>query len=191
MGFANTIRVVDNGVDVPPGEVGEIVISNGALMKGYWQDEAATRERLRNGWLYTNDLGRIERGFLFYVGRKTEMIRRRGENISPIEVELCLQGHPNVRECAVFGVPSELSDQEVAVAIVPAKKGFDVPSFVEWCSKRLAPYKVPRFISIVSSLPKGPTEKVVREDLVAAWAVGDLPSIDRQKFREVAQADGA
>lgn len=184
MRFVNRLRLIgkDRG-EVPAGAPGEIALSNPVIMKEYWADPIATDAALRDGWLYTGDVGRRDGSFLYFVGRETEMLRRRGENVSPVEVEACLQGHPHVAECAVFGVPSKLSEQEIAVAVVPAVKRFDAFELFAWTSERLAPYKIPRFLALVRELPKGPTEKVVREQLAQAWIDGELRTIDREAAR--------
>ena len=108
--FQNQIAIVDdNGNPMPTGEAGEIVLHNPAVTPGYWRNEDQTREALQDGWLHTGDMGRLDDdGFLYFVDRKKDVIRRRGENISSQEVEDTIKAHPSVLDCAVIAVPSEL-----------------------------------------------------------------------------------
>ena len=109
--FQNTVRIADaeTGQHLGPNTVGEITINNPAVMPGYWRNDEQNRETLRNGWLYTGDLGWLDDdGFLYFVDRKKDIIRRRGENISSQEVENVIKANPNVLDCAVVAVPSEL-----------------------------------------------------------------------------------
>ena len=121
-GFVNQIRISDpeTGADVGPEIVGEITINNPAVTPGYWRNEEQTQQSLRDGWLYTGDLGWLDQdGYLYFVDRKKDIIRRRGENISSQEVENVLKRHPEVLDCAVLAVPSELGEDEVKAYLVP------------------------------------------------------------------------
>src|SRR5690606_27445623 len=113
------VRIVSNeGVEVPMGEVGELLIRTPTLMKGYLHDPEATAKAIENGWFHSGDLGRMdEEGFIFIVGRKKEMIIRGGENISPLEVERVIARHPAVREAAAFGIPDPLWGEIVGACI--------------------------------------------------------------------------
>jgi len=164
-GRINEAKIVDEqGKELPPGHVGEIVLRNPAVMKGYFKDPELTSEALRDGWLYTGDLGyRDEDGFFYFVDRKKDIIRRRGENISSQEVELVLAQHPKVLQCAVVPVPSELTDEEVKAYVVPLPgEELDPLELFRWCEQRLASFKVPRFIEIRESLPMTPTGRVAK-----------------------------
>ena len=126
--FHNEIRIVgDDGNPLPPGKAGEITLRNPAVMPGYWGDPERTREALRDGWLYSGDLGMLdEDGHLYFVDRKKDVVRRRGENISSREVEDVIKRHPGVLDCAVIAVPSELGEEDVKAYVVPRHSG---PSF--------------------------------------------------------------
>src|SRR4030042_5207745 len=113
----NKIKIVDEeGREVPHGRQGEIVIQNPAIMIGYLRDAEKTAEAKKDGWLYTGDIGfQDEGGYFFFVGRKKEVIRRRGEQIAPTEIESIINSHPGVEESAVIGVPSILGTGEEEV----------------------------------------------------------------------------
>jgi crotonobetaine/carnitine-CoA ligase len=171
--FANEARVVDeHGREAPPGEVGELTLRSPALMRGYFDDAEQTAEVLRAGWLHTGDYARRDAdGFFYYVDRKKDLVRRRGENVSSLEVETVLALHPAVEEAAVIGVPSELTDEDV-LALVQLAPGRDVDpaELAAWCAERLADFKVPRYIQLVDDLPRTSTGKVQKAQLRAAGA---------------------
>jgi len=161
--FENLIKIVDDqGVELPPGQAGEIVIKNPTVTPGYFKNPEETARIVKDGWLYTGDNAyRDQDGYFFFVDRKKDVIRRRGENISSLEIEAILQEHPKVLEAAVIGVPSELSDEEVKAYIV-SKDGQTIEplEIFKWCEDRLARFKLPRFLEFRSSLPKTPTFRV-------------------------------
>ena len=131
-------------------------------MQGYFDDPERTAEALRDGWLYTGDhCSRDAAGVFYFVDRKKDIVRRRGENVSSLEVELTLMDHPAVEEAAVVAVPAELTDEDV-LAFVVMRPGHSAEpeELVGWCSERLADYKVPRYIQILEALPKTATQKV-------------------------------
>ncbi len=171
--FVNEARVVDDaGTEVPPGVTGELIISNPAMMRGYFEDPERTAESLRDGWLWTGDLARRDDdGFFYYVDRKKDIIRRRGENVSSLEVEVVLASHPAVVEAAVVAVPSDLTEDEI-LALVQLLPGASVEpaGLAAWCRERLADFKVPRYVQLVESLPKTSTGRLqkgaLRETLV-------------------------
>ena len=175
--FENTVRIADaeNGVHVGPNTVGEITIKNPAVMPGYWRNDEQNRETLRDGWLYTGDLGWLDDdGFLYFVDRKKDIIRRRGENISSQEVENVIKANPNVLDCAVVAVPSELGEDEVKAYVTPRPGAAVNPEeVVYWCAENLAYFKVPRYWEVRDELPRTPSLRVrkdvlrqEREDLV-------------------------
>ncbi len=129
---------------------------------------------LRDGWLWTGDLAtRDADGFYYYVDRKKDVIRRRGESISSVEVETVLNAQPSVEEAAVIGVPSELTDEEIAAFVLPLPGHRPSPAEVAaWCDDQLAAFKVPRYFRVVDSLPRTSTGKVLKADLRSG--VGDL-----------------
>ena len=120
-GFENAVRIVDDAGDpVPNGQPGEITIRNPATMAGYWRNDAETSASLRDGWLFTGDLGWLDDdNYLYFVDRKKDVIRRRGENISSQEVEDVIKSHESVLDCAIIAVPSELGEDEVKAYITP------------------------------------------------------------------------
>ena len=118
--FQNELRIVDDGTVLPTGNTGEITLRSPTVMPGYWRDPDRTQEALRDRWLYTGDLGWLdEDGHLYFVDRKKDVVRRRGENISSQEVEDVIKAHPGVMDCAVIAVPSELGEEDVKAYVVP------------------------------------------------------------------------
>ena len=175
--FENTIRIADaeTGAHVGPNTIGEITIKNPAVMPGYWRNEEQNRETLRDGWLYTGDLGWLDDdGFLYFVDRKKDIIRRRGENISSQEVENVIKANPNVLDAAVLAVPSELGEDEVKAYVTPREGAtVDPEQVVYWCAEHLAYFKVPRYWEVRDELPRTPSLRVrkdvlrqEREDLI-------------------------
>ena len=167
-GFTNEIRIVnDEGRPVAYGQPGEITIKNPAIMPGYWRNREQTDLALVDGWLRTGDLGwQDEDGFLYFVDRKKDVIRRRGENISSQEVEDVIKRHPTVLDCAVIAVPSELGEDEVKAYVTPRPpESVDPESIVYWCGENLAYFKVPRYIEVREELPRTPSLRV-RKDLL-------------------------
>ena len=175
--FENTVRIADaeTGRHVGPNTVGEITIKNPAVMPGYWRNDEQNRETLREGWLYTGDLGWLDDdGFLYFVDRKKDIIRRRGENISSQEVENVIKANPNVLDCAVVAVPSELGEDEVKAYVTPRPGATVNPEeVVYWCADHLAYFKVPRYWEVRDELPRTPSLRVrkdvlrqEREDLI-------------------------
>ena len=160
------IRILDDkGTDLPPGQLGEIVKQSPAAMRGYYKNPAATAEALRDGWLYTGDLGYLdEDGFLYFIDRKKDMIKRGDENISAEEVERVLNSHPMIAEAAVIGVPDPIRQEEVKAFVVLKLPGTaeTVPPKEIWnfCQEHLAAFKVPRYIEYRESLPKTSSAKI-------------------------------
>jgi crotonobetaine/carnitine-CoA ligase len=166
--FVNHLRMVtEDGREAGPGEVGELCFSNPVLTPGYWNAPEITARTLAGGWLHTGDAGfRDAEGDVVLTGRLKEMIRRRGENISPGEVEDALLQHPGVASAAVFGVPSEVTEEEVVAAVVLAGGAAATPDELRaFARERLAAYKVPQEIIIRESLPMTPTMRVARDAL--------------------------
>ena len=167
-GFVNRIKIVDDdGNPVATGQPGEIAINNPAVMPGYWRNQEQTDLALREGWLHTGDLGWAdEEGFLYFVDRKKDVIRRRGENISSQEVEDVIKRHPTVLDCAVIAVPSELGEDEVKAYVTPRPPAsVDPETIVRWCAENLAYFKVPRYIEVREEMPRTPSLRV-RKDLL-------------------------
>ena len=167
LGHVNEARVSSDGRPVPPGEVGELQLRNPAVMRGYWGMPEETAEvLLPGGWLRTGDLVRANAdGTYSFVGRAKEVIRRRGENLAPAEVEAVLMDHPHVAEAAVVGVPSELSEEEVKAFVVLGDGDGDLAAIREWAAGRLTAFKVPRYLEAVAELPYTPTGRVAKHRL--------------------------
>jgi crotonobetaine/carnitine-CoA ligase len=180
------MRVVDDqGRELPPGDVGELIIRNPTVTPGYFKDPEETAKVIKDRWLYTGDNAYQDKdGYFFFVDRKKDVIRRRGENISSLEIEEALHAHPKVLESAVIGVPSELYDEEVKAYIVFKEgKTADPAEIFQWCEKRLARFKVPRFLEYRSSLPKTPTFRVEKFRLRQERADLTEGCVDREKGR--------
>ena len=163
-----TCRILDdNGHDVQDGEVGELAVKTPIVMQGYFRDPEQTKAAFRDGWFLTGDLVRRDAdGFFFYVSRKKDIIRRRGENIAGAELDRVIGEHPGVLEVAAIAVPSELGEDEI-MAVVARRPGAEIGAadIAQWCRERLAPQKVPRFVCFVEQMPHTPTHKVAKEVL--------------------------
>jgi crotonobetaine/carnitine-CoA ligase len=138
-------------------------------MTEYFAMPEATEHAFRGGWFHTGDVGRVDSdGYLYFVARRREVIRRRGENIAATDVEEAVDAHVDVRESAAVGVPSELSEDDIKVFVV-AQPGAQLHpvTIVEHCRFVLPAHMVPRYVEIVADLPKTPTEKIERFRLAA------------------------
>ncbi len=157
------MKIVDDAShELPVGKVGELLLRSPVLMKGYFKDPEKTSETMRGGWFHTGDCAyQDEDGYFFFVERKKDIIRRKGENISSVEVEMVINAHPNVFESAVVAVPSSLSEDEVK-AFVVLKEGQDLKpeALIDWCMERLAAFKVPRYLEYRKNLPKTPSQRI-------------------------------
>jgi long-chain acyl-CoA synthetase len=159
--------VDDDGNEVDQGEVGEIVIKGHNVMKGYWRDEDATKDAIKDGWFHSGDMAKVdEDGYFFIVDRKKELIIRGGYNVYPREIEEVLYEHPAVREAAVVGVPDDDLGEEVGAAIV-LKDGeeVDAAALQAHVKAEVAAYKYPRKIWFLDELPKGPTGKILKREI--------------------------
>jgi len=167
------MKLVDaEGRDVPlptegQGDVGEIAIRGHNIMKGYWRNEAATAEAIPDGWFRSGDLARQDAdGYFYIVDRKKDLIIRGGLNVYPREVEEVLYEHPAVAEAAVVGIPHELMGEEVgaAVAFKPGTQA-SPEELIAFVKERIAPYKYPRRVWVVETLPKTSTGKILRREV--------------------------
>jgi crotonobetaine/carnitine-CoA ligase len=164
-------RIVDeNDEELPVGAVGELILRSDdpwVFCSGYHRNPEATAASWRNGWFHTGDaLRRDAEGNFFYVDRIKDAIRRRGENISSFEVEIEIQAHPSVAECAAVAVPSEDGEDEVLVAVVPAPgAAIDPAGLLAFAQDRMPHFMVPRYIRVMDALPKTPTLKVQKARL--------------------------
>jgi acyl-CoA synthetase (AMP-forming)/AMP-acid ligase II len=160
------VRIVgDDGRVLSANEIGELTLRSQSMLAKYWDDPEHTAAAIRDGWLFTNDLGRIdEDGRIWFAGRKSEMIVRRGSNIAPGEVEDVLEMHPDVLEAVVVGVPDKKFGQRVAAFIEPEGKA-EVDDLKAFAEERLAGFKVPEFWSVVDTLPRNAVGKLDRKVL--------------------------
>ena len=176
LGTVNEARVVgQDGRILGTGETGELELRNPVVTPAYWGMPEETAALFDGGWLRTGDLVTVGAdGTYTFVGRQKEVLRRRGENLSPLEVEEVLGAHPAVLECAVVGVESELSEEEVKAFVVPAD-GATV-SFEElraFAAERLAAFKVPRYWELIGELPRTPTARLAKHRLPAGHQPGE------------------
>ncbi|GGA47945.1 fatty acid--CoA ligase family protein [Psychrobacillus lasiicapitis] len=154
------------GEEVPVGEVGELIVRGPNVMKGYYKMPEETENTLRNGWLYTGDLARQdEEGYFYIVDRKKDMIIVGGYNVYPREVEEVLFEHPSIVEAAVVGVPDPTFGEEVLAFVVKKDPSLTEQQLVEYCSEKLAKYKIPQRIEFLEELPKNTTGKILRRSL--------------------------
>ena len=167
-GGESEVLVVDgDGRPVAPGDIGEIVVRGEDVFQGYWNAPELTASVLRDGWLHTGDLAKIDDdGYIYLVDRRHDMIISGGFNVYPNEIESVLYGHPAVHEVCVIGVPDERWGEAVR-AVVVAKRGAsqDSHSVIDFCRARMADYKAPRAVDWVDALPKNPNGKISRKEV--------------------------
>jgi acyl-CoA synthetase (AMP-forming)/AMP-acid ligase II len=157
----------EDGVSMPPGERGEVVLRGPKVFQGYWRDPDATAKAFAGGWFHTGDVGvRDEDGYVYIVDRLKDMIVSGGENIASSEVERVLYEHEAVVECAVVGRPDDRWG-EVPVAYVVVRDGMSpsADELIEHCRRQLAKFKVPKDISFIDALPRNPSGKVLKREL--------------------------
>ena len=173
------IAILDENDDrVPPDTLGEIAVRTKEpwiTMLGYWNQPEWTLRMWRNQWLHSGDAGRAdEDGNIYFVDRIKDAIRRRGENISSMEVEGIVSQHPAIAECAVYPVASEYSEQEVAVTIVTKPdQSLDMEELIRWLEPRMPYFMVPRYVTVAPELPKTPTGKIQKYPLREAGITPD------------------
>ena len=154
--------VDDDGKDVPDGAIGELAVKTPIIMHGYFNDPEQTKNAFRDGWFMSGDLAwRDADGYYWFVARKKDIIRKRGENISGAELDRVIGNHPAVLESAAIPVPSDLGEDEILTAVV-LREGMQVSAqeIADWCRERLAAIKVPRYVTFVDALPHTPTHRV-------------------------------
>jgi len=165
------VRLVDDDdVEIPVGEVGEIVCrpkGPNLMFAGYWNRPDATVEATRNLWFHTGDLGRLDdAGFLYFVDRKKDALRRRGENISSFEMEKTLFGHPALRDVAVHAVPSEFAEYDVKITVVlQADATVTEEELCRWMAERVPYFAIPRYVEFRDDLPRNPVGRVLKYQL--------------------------
>ncbi len=160
--------VDDLGNEVAIGQPGEIVARGPQIMAGYWRQPSETRNVLRDGWLYTGDIGKMDaEGYFTIVDRRKDMIDVSGFKVFPNEVEAVLAGLAGVKECAVIGVPDAASGEAVKAFVVRDDPALDAAAIRNFCRRELANYKVPKFVEFRDDLPKSNVGKILRKDLRA------------------------
>jgi carnitine-CoA ligase len=175
--------VDDQGRDVPAGTPGELIFKVGSS-KGsleYYKNETATNDKLKDGWLYSGDLIRAdEQGYLYFVGRNTEGMRKGGENVSAYEVEHVIMDHPAVEEVAVYAVPSELAEDEI-MAAVKLIEGMQLPApeLIAFLKDKLARFAIPRYVRFVDEFPMTSTHRIMKKELEKLGVTPD--TYDAQK----------
>ena len=186
------IRLVkDDGTEADVGEPGEISIRSPALMAGYFRDEAATASVIRDGWFYTGDIAkRDEDGYFYFVDRKKDVIRRRGENLYAGEVADVLRSHEDIEDAAVVGIPSEFMDDDVFAFVIPVSAtAYDPEAILNWTARRLAAYKVPRFLLSIQDFPRTTTNKLSRSELRELAISSRDRAYDHEEHRRRTKAD--
>lgn len=165
------VRIVDDhDVELPPGEAGEIItrpLQPNVMFQGYWRRPAETLKIMRNMWLHTGDIGKFdEDGYFYFVDRKKDYLRRRGENISSFELEHVCHSHPAIEEAAIHAVPSEVIEDDVKLTAV-LKPGATITEeeFCRWAIEQMPYYAVPRFIEFRKELPRNPQGRVLKYQL--------------------------
>ena len=171
-------RIVDSdGRDVPVGEPGELIsyVGNRPSTVEYYKNAEASNDKIRDRWLYTGDMVYSdEKGYIYFLGRNTESMRCKGENVSAYEVEQAILKHPDVLECAVYAVPSELAEDDIMVTLVPIEgRSLDPAELPAFLSDKLAKFAIPRYYRIIDVLPKTETHRVIKKDLEALGVMED------------------
>lgn len=179
-GYLTLTKIVDdNDNELPPGQPGEVIVYGPMVMNGYWEMPDETAEALRGGWLHTGDIGYYdERGRLWIVDRKKDMILTGSENVASAEVESVLYRHPAIADAAVIGVPDEKWGERVhAVVVLKPGQKVTAQEITDFCRGYLAGYKIPRSVEFVDALPRNPAGKVLKTELRAKYKkVDKVPS---------------
>ena len=180
--WAECRLVDDHGNDVGVDEVGELWVKHPIVMQGYFRDPEQTRAAFRDGWFMTGDLMKRDAdGYFYFVTRKKDIIRRRGENIAGAELDRVIAQCPGVVEVAAIPVPAELGDEEILAAVVKDPKSeLTAEDIAKWCAERLAAMKVPRYVLFMDALPHTPTHKIAKHVLKADATLKER-AVDLQK----------
>ncbi|MFJ8066841.1 class I adenylate-forming enzyme family protein [Psychrobacillus sp. NPDC096426] len=166
-GLGQEVKIVNaEGLECPINTVGEIIIKSPSLMKGYYKNDIETNKTIRNGWLYTGDNGYMnEEGYVWFVDRNKDMIKRAGENISSLEIENVLSGHPSVANCAIVAAPDELREEKVIAYIEPSDSKVTADTLREYCAERLSAFKIPEEFYFVDEFPRTSIGKIQKNVL--------------------------
>jgi crotonobetaine/carnitine-CoA ligase len=178
----------DDGYEVPPGAFGEMLIRPkrpGMISDGYWGMPERTLEAWRGLWFHTGDLVTVDKdGWFHFLDRKKDSIRRRGENISSFEVELAFQNHPAISEVAAYPIPSQLMEDDVALAIVLEPDAtVDPVSLLQYAEDKVPYYWLPRYVTFLDELPKTPTQKVQKQALVQMGVTSNTWDMNMSNYR--------
>jgi crotonobetaine/carnitine-CoA ligase len=163
--FVQMKIVDDDGRELPARQAGEILVKTPIVMLGYLDDPQQTRAAFIDGWFRTGDVAwRDEDGYFYFVTRKKDIIRRRGENISGAEIDRVLTHHPDILEAAAIGVPSDLGEEEIMAVLVARNPQHPPPaqSILDWCALHLAAMKVPRYVVFVDTMPHSASHRVAK-----------------------------
>jgi crotonobetaine/carnitine-CoA ligase len=164
-------KLVDNdGREVPQGEIGELITQVTDKKSGsveYYKSPEASQKKVRDGWVYHGDLFYADaESNLYFVDRKSDCMRRRGENISSFEVENTIEKHPDVAECAAFGVPSELGEDDVMIWVKPVTGvTVDFKGLMQHCADNMAHFMAPRYVDVVDEIPRTGTLRVQKAEM--------------------------
>jgi acyl-CoA synthetase (AMP-forming)/AMP-acid ligase II len=172
------VRVVDEeGNDIKPGQLGEVIARTNSLMKGYWNEPRITEEAIRNGYFYTGDLATVDdNGYLFLAGRKKDAITTQGKVLASTEIEGIIYLHPQVLETAVIGVPDEALGEAIKAVVVLKEGGVATEEeIIRFCQQHLPDYAVPRSVDFIGQLPKNPSGKILRYVLREKYARQPAP----------------
>ncbi len=149
------------------GEVGELVVKGPQIMQGYWNNKELTAAVLRNGWLYTGDMARMDKdGYFYLVDRKDDLIISKGFNVYPGQIEDVLKRHPKIKDAAVIGIPDRIKGQAI-IAVIALKEGLqgDKEEFLQYCKENLPDYRLPKTILLRDEIPRDPAGKLLRRIL--------------------------
>ncbi len=162
------VRIVDeNGKDLPPGDVGELIVSGPNVMRGYYLQEEANRQTLRDGWLYTGDMAKFDsEGYIYIVDRKKDMVNVRGLNVYPREIEEVLCRHPEIKEAAVVGIAdAHKGEVPKCYLVLKEKSKLTERDVTAYLKNHLASYKIPKYVEFRQLLPKSATGKILKRAL--------------------------
>ena len=165
--FHTDVRIVDDaGTEVPRGTAGEVIIRSKHVMREYWNRPDATADVIKDGWLYSGDIARMdEEGFVFIEDRKKDMIISGGENVYPAEIENVILSHPHVKEVGVIGQPSSKWGESAFAVVVKGDPGLTAESVIAYCDGKLSRFKQPRGVGFVDEIPRNPTGKILKRVL--------------------------
>jgi long-chain acyl-CoA synthetase len=178
------VRIVDEaGRDVEAGTIGEIIVESKRIMTAYWRKPDETKETIRDGWLYTGDMGYYdEKGFIYIADRKKDMIITGGENVYPKQVEDVLYRHPAVKEAAVIGVPDPYWVERVhALVVLKENAQAAEEDIISFCRECIAHYKAPKSVEFVGSLPKNPQGKILKREIRSKYWKQQVPDAEGEK----------